>query len=386
MNQFTEELIKEGMPASYVDELDQIVAGGWTTVLDRVRTTSIRLLEIMANIHTHRKSAMELSKLQETGLMSFNVDEHIDDFVMLITPFTPCDRSAEPCKLAKLCPSPPHVRETFPSDEMLSEHLGAIENALRLTVDAVEIFVERPGMPTPCFDELVSSYIELARLQNLRCAMGAAASEELSSTSYKYGDLFGVGEHLAETVATIVPLRCVPAMGRISLPRGPSLDQIIAAYLLSTCIMRTEVSYEFVDDSFDASQTNTTDHGTIAAGQIPHHDPDSLCFDNRAVESSSSNTELVIEHAKKLGIPMDFTDGLTSISVGEDSGKFRFEIEAIRAIFTSCDTPSLAMAATRLLLTARVPKSEAYKNWASQQFRDWLSQDPEYLRNEPKFG
>lgn len=385
MNQFTEELIEEGMPASYVDELDQIIAGGWTAVLDRVRTTSIRLLEIMANIQAHHKPAMELSKLQETGLNRFDLQEHIDDFVRLISQFAPVKRSAEPCAPAKLCPPPPQVRETFPSNDLLHEHLTAIDYGMHITVDAVEIFVERPGMPTPCFDELVSSYIELARLQNLRCAMGVAASEELSSTSYKYGDLFGVGEHLAKTVATIVPLRCVPATGKLSLPKDPNLDQIIATYLLSTC-MQSEVSYEFVEDSFDASQTNTTDHGTIAAGQIPHHDPDSLCFDNRAVESSSSNTELVIEHAKKLDIPMDFTDGLTSISEGEDSGKFRFEIEAIRAIFTSCDTPSLAMAATRLLLDARVPKSEAYRQWASQQFRDWLSQDPEYLRNEPKFG
>jgi hypothetical protein len=357
---------QENEIAPHWEELDKLIADGWPGLLDQIGTVSLRLLEILATIHVHRKPAMSDNELRENGLMGCDFFGDIFDFLGILGGFKPCKSPTTSFVQANFDLTLATARESFPSNELLKEYLKTIEFAFHLTVDAAEILAQRPGMPTPTFEQLVSLYVELGRLKNVAKALTTAASEDLSSSFQpSEEDLFGVGVQLTQVVNRIIPPRCVPNQGKLSLPIDPSRDEVLAAYLLANHVIRSEVCFEFVDDSFDASRTNTRNHATIAVGTTPYHAPESLCFDNRAVSPPVTNTQLVIQHAAAQGIPMDFTDGMSTIAAGDENGNFSFETDLIGSIFEACDTPSLAMTAAALFLDLRFSTSEAFNDYWS---------------------
>ena len=134
----------------------------------------------------------------------------------------------------------------------------------------VEVLVERPGVPVPTFEQLATAYVELARLGAVQDVVDTAASSDHSSSKQTVVDLFGVGTAVAPIVSQIVPLRCVTGTAKITLPKQPGIDHIIAAHRLDSFVMRGIVYFESKsDDTFDAASTHTENHGTVAVGANP---------------------------------------------------------------------------------------------------------------------
>ena len=216
-------------------------------------------------------------------------------------------------------------------------------------------------MPVPTFEQLATGYIEIARLAGIQSAVGTAASSALSSSAPADLDLFGVGK-AAPIINHIIPPRCVPGSGKVTMPKRFSIDAVVAAYLLDGFVMDAHVHFECQgDDTFDAAATHTTNHATVAVGSIPFHSPQQLCFDNRALNQPTTNTELVIAHAIQLGTPLDFTDGMVRFAEGDSLNEFQFEADMINAFFEACGSTSLAMQATNLLLANRFKTSDTFK-------------------------
>jgi hypothetical protein len=351
--------------ASHWEEVDRLASEGWPGAIEQIRLVSLRLLEIMVNIYSHRKPAMSASELQENGLGSFDLFVEMFDFVNILGGFRPAMPARPTPSPGSFDLSGAAAGATFPSNPLLKKHLESIQRAFLSTVDAVEILAQRPGMPTPSFAQVVNLYVELARLKNIQSALQAAASEILTAdVSPNDADLFGVGAQLQQVVNRILSPRCVPNRLKLSIPIDPDLDEILAAYVLANYGLSGGASYDFVADSFDASQTHTRNHATISVGTSPYHAPESLCFDKRAIESPTTNSDLVIQHAVVQGVPMDFAEGISRFAAGDGSEDFQFETDLIGAFFKVCDTPTLAMTATELFLEFRFPTSKAYQNGA----------------------
>ena len=123
-------------------EIDKIVAGGWDVVNERIRLTSERLIELAANIYAHRKPAMTMPEQRDSGLLSLDLDTHIDDFVNLVSGFRPPKRSGFELNQPEYSSPFDSIRKEFPSSELLRLHIKAIDSALFATVDAVEAMSE----------------------------------------------------------------------------------------------------------------------------------------------------------------------------------------------------------------------------------------------------
>ena len=371
---------------AYLKELDETVAGGWNNVVQRLQKLSELQLGVAANIHTHRKAAMDWPELREAGLLVTNEDIEADDCVQILAGFRPPKQPGVSLKEPDFASPFDAVRTSFPSNEVSRGYMSSLDRALRLTVDAVAILAKQTGMPSPTFEQMVNMHVELARVNSVASVLHTAASVNLSSGRASDEDVFGVGYKLAGAVNRIIPSRCVPNGGRITLPGAPSIDDIVAANLLDRFVMsQSEVCYEFVTDStFKAACTNTENHGTIAAGIEPCHEPKSLCFDNRIDDSGRSNTELVIEHAESLGKPMDFAVTIAEFADSGESNEFKYERDLISTLFEVCDSPSLAMRTANLYLANRFPVSEAFREWARERNRQAMEKLPGYLENAPK--
>ena len=166
--------------------------------------------------------AMTVTEMRDSGLLGLDLDIHVEDFVNLVSGF-------RPPKPTRFEPNQPEfnspfdtVREEFPSAELLRDHIKAIDLALFTTVNAVEVMSERPGMPVPTFEQLAIGCIEMARLKGFQRVVETAASSDLSSNAAADVDLFGVGPVAAPIINHIVPPRCVPGKGRITLPSRPA--------------------------------------------------------------------------------------------------------------------------------------------------------------------
>jgi hypothetical protein len=368
-------------------EVDETVAGGWDEVIKRVQLTSVRMLEIAANIYAHRKPAMDIAMRRDYGLLGINLGIHISDFTYFVSGFRPPKRSELELTQSKFSSPFESVRAKFPSAELLKSHIEAIDLAVCTTVDAVSVLSERPGMPIPTFDQLATAYIELARLQGLEDAVETAASVNLTGGSHadRNLDLFGVGSVLAPTINRIIPPRCVPGQAKITLPKQATIDDIIAAHLLERFVMNEDYIYfeSQTEDSFDAATTHAKNHATISVGTTPFHSPKALSFDRKAFEHAITNSELVIKQAIHQGIPMDFTDEIVRFAEGDKAGDFRFETDMINSFFEVCET-SLAMRATNLLLKQRFETSEAYQDWCRKRFNERLANNAEYQKFKPK--
>ena len=169
------------------------------------------------------------------------------------------------------------------------------------------------------------------------------------------------------------------------MPKRFSIDAVVAAYLLDGFVMDAHVHFECQgDDTFDAAATHTTNHATVAVGSIPFHSPQQLCFDNRALNQPTTNTELVIAHAIQLGTPLDFIDGMVRFAKGDSLNEFQFEADMINAFFEACGSTSLAMQATNLLLANRFKTSDAFKAWCAERSRHYITSLPEYQKYAPK--
>jgi len=367
-------------------EIDKIIAGGWNGVIERIRLTSERLIELAANVYVHRKPAMTIQEQRDSGVLSLRCDTHGEDFVNLTSGFRPPKRSDFQLPLPEFDSPFSLVRKEFPSSALLKHHIEAIDLALHITLDAVEVMTERPGMPVPTFEQLAVGTVEMARLDGIQTVVKTAASADLSSSAPAAIDFFGVGPAAAQIVNRMVPPRCVPSSATITLPRQVSIDHAVAAHLLYRFVMTScPVYFESqVDDSYDAAATHIKNHATIAVGAIPVHAPDSLCFDHRVMEQAKTNAELVIEHAIKIGIPLDFTDSMVRFADGDELKEFRFETDIINTFFGVCGSTSLAMRATNLLLEERFTTSESFKDWCAARNRERWANDPEFQRYMPK--
>ena len=217
-------------------EIDKIVAGGWDAVNGQIRMTSVRLVELAANIHAHRKLAMSMEERRDSGLLDLNLDIHIDDFVNLIAGFRPLKRLEFKLSHPPFDSPFDSVRNEFPSSRLLSAHIKAIDLALFTTVDAAEVLSERPGMPVPTFEQLAVAYVEIARLKGILNVLETVISSNLSSGAKTDADLFGVGLSLAPTIRRMIPPRCVPEQAKITLPESVSIDVAVAAHLLLSLI------------------------------------------------------------------------------------------------------------------------------------------------------
>lgn len=363
---------------------DQVIAGGWDAVIERIRLTSIRLIELAANIHAHRKPAMTMLERRDSGLLSLDLFVEIDDFVNLVSGFRPPKRSSFELIHSEFSSPFDSVRKEFPSHKLLTSHIESIEGALNKTVDAVQVMTERPGMPIPTFEQLATGYIEIARLQGIQTAVETAASCELTSGSTTDVDLFGVGI-AAPIINRIIPPRCVPGNGKITLPKQISIDTVVAAHLLERFVMDAHVHFDCqADDTFDAAATHTSNHATVAVGFNHFHSPNQLCFDDRALEQPTTNTELVIAHAIELGTPLDFTDGMVRFAQGDVANEHQFEADMINTFHEVCGSTSLAMRATNLLLTNRFKTSDKFKEWCRKRNMAYLESLPEYQKYAPK--
>ena len=312
---------------------------------------------------------MTIEERRDSGLLDLNLDIHIDDFINLVAGFRPIKRSEFELSHPPFGSPFDSVRNEFPSGQLLSAHIKAIDLALFTTVDAVEVLSKRPGMPVPTFEQLAAAYVEIARRKGILNVLETAISSNLSSGAQTDADLFGVGSALAPTISHMIPPRCVPEQAKITLPESLSIDIAVAAHLLGRFVMERESIYfdSRPDDSFDAASTHTTNHGTVCVGATPFHSPNSFCFDNRALESATTNTELVIEHATQLGVPLDFTDGMVRLAKGDHANEFQFETEMINTFFGSCGSTTLAMKSTNLLLSNRFKPSEAFRVWREKR-------------------
>lgn len=371
---------------SNAEAIDKIVAGGWDQVIHRVRTTSERLIELATNIHAHRKPAMTVAERRDSGLLDLRVGLLVDDLCNLIRGFRPPKRYAVQIEQPVFSSPFDSVRKEFPSGELLYRHIEAIDLSFFATVDSVEILAERPGMPIPTFEQLVSIVIELVRLKSILTVVETAASEDLSSGSSSDIDLFGVGPSAAKIVNQIIPPRCVPGEGRVTLPRQPSIDDVIAGYLLETFVLSKSPIYfeRQANESFHAADTHATNHATVGVGSEPFHAPKQLCFDRRALKQPITNTELVIAHAIEMGTPLDFTDPMERLAAGDRLGEFQFEADMINTFFEVCDSASLAMGATRFLMENAFKPSDAFNTWCQKRSLERLRSLPGYLENEPK--
>ena len=371
---------------SNAETIDKIVAGGWDEVIDRVRMTSERLIEIAANINAHRKPAMTIAERRDSGLLDLRVGLLVDDLFNLIRGFRPPKRSTVQIEQPEFTSPFDSVRKEFPSGELLCRHIEAIDLSFFATVDAVEILAERPGMPIPTFEQLVSIFIELVRLKSILTVVETAASEDLSSGSSADIDLFGVGASAAKIVNQIIPPRCVPGEGRVTLPRQPSIDDVIAGYLLETFVLSKSPIYfeRQANESFHAADTHATNHATVGVGSEPFHAPKQLCFDRRALKQPITNTELVIAHAIEMGTPLDFTDPMERLAAGDRLGEFQFEADMINTFFEVCRSTSLAMGATRLLMKNQFKASDAFMAWREKRSMKYLTSLPEYQKHAPR--
>lgn len=366
-------------------EVDKIVAGGWDVVNERIRLTSERLIELAANIYVHRKPAMTMLEQRDSGLLSLNLNTHIDDFVKLVSGFRPPKRSVFELNHPEFRLPFDSVRKEFPSGELLKRHIKAIDSALFALVDAVEAIAERPRMPVPTFEQLATGYIEMARLKGIQSAVQTAASADLSSSALSEVDLFGVGPTAAPIISRIIPPRCVPSTSRITLPAEVSIDHVVAGHLLDRFVMSGKVHFEtLADDAFDAALTHIENHAVVAVGATPFHSPKSLCFDNRAFDQSITNTELVIARAIEQGTPLDFTDGIVRFAQGDNLNEYQFETDIIKAFLEACGSTSQAMQATNLLLTNRFKISETFREWLEKRSREYFESLPEYQKRAPK--
>ena len=73
-----------------------------------------------------------------------------------------------------------------------------------------------------------------------------------------------------------------------------------------------------------------------------------------AAVGETTNTELVIEHAEKLEIPMDFTAGLVEMARG-DNHDYEYEANMIEAVFEACDSETQSINVAEMLLADRFP-------------------------------
>ena len=365
-------------------EIDKIVEGGWSVVIEHVRMTTTRLIELAANIYAHRKPAMTMPEWRDSGLLSLNLHTHIDDFVNLVSGFRPPKRSALRLDQPEFSSPFDSVRDEFPSAELLDRHIKAIDLALFLT--AVEIMVERPGVPVPTFEQLASAYIELARLRSIETVVETAASVDLSGGASADVDLFGVGPSVAMIVNRIIPPRCVPGEGKVTLPRRPTIDDVVAANLLERYVVKGGYIYfeSQMEDTFDAAATHTTNHATVGAGSTPFHSPQQLCFDRRALKQPVTNTELVIAHAIEMGTPLDFTDPMVRFAEGDKLDEYQFETEMINTFLEACGSTSLAMNSAKLLIESRFKPSETFRAWCQERSREYIKSLPGYQKYEPK--
>ena len=101
------------------------------------------------------------------------------------------------------------------------------------------------------------------------------------------------------------------------------------------------------------------------------------------LRGGTTNTELVVEHAEKLEIPMDFTAGLVEMARGDDHD-YRYETTMIEAVFKACDSESQSINVVEMLLADRFPVSEAYRSRNAALRQRALEQDPEYLKYLPR--
>ncbi len=372
---------------SHWKDIDKIVAGGWDAVREQIRTTTARLLEVAANICVHRKQAIDLETQREYGILGFGLECHIEDFVNLVRGFRPPKRSRYEFNKPQFESPFDTIRKSFPSRELLSTHMEGIDFAFFDILDAVEVLCERPGMPIPTFEELATFFFELSRLKSVQDVMQTAATSDLSSGTHVGEDFFGVGTTLAPIVSRIVPPRCLPGKAKITLPDESTIDHVIAAYLLDRYILLEHECYfeRSSDESFDAASTHTSNHGTISAGAVPFHSPSAYCFDNRALDQTVTNTELVIEHAIQLGVPMDFTEGLVQLAKADQFGDLQYEADLIGAFLEAGESPTLTMRAVKLLLDSRFETSEAFKAWHKKRVYEFMGNDPEFQKNSPNF-
>jgi len=365
---------------------DEIIAGGWDAVADQIRMASVRLVELAANIYVHRKPAMTVQQRRDGGLLNFHLALHIDSFVYLIGGFRPPKSSSFELKQPEFDSPFDSVRDVFPSGELIQGYIRTIDLSLIATADAIEVMSERAGMPIPSFEQLAAIYMELARLESMEEAVKIAAKSELTVSALTDADLFGVGMAAAPIINRIIPPRCVPDKSKITLPMPISLDHATAAHLLERFVIESGPVYfeSCTDESFDAAVTHTTNHATVAVGTSPFHSPNQLCFDNRALEQPTTNTELVVAHAIKLGTPLDFTDGMVRFAQGDKANEYQFESDMTNTFHEVCGSTSLAMKATNLLLRNRFKTSDAFKEWTCNRNTAYIKSLPEYQKYAPK--
>ena len=192
---------------------------------------------------------------------------------------------------------------------------------------------------------------------------------------------------MSSIVNRIIPSRCFPGDATITLPRKADIDHVVAANLVARFVTGECSTYfeSAADDSFDASSTRIKNHATISAGATPYHCPKSLCFDNRAFEEPKSNTALVIDYLRKLGMPMDFTDGMARFAGGDEACEYQFEADMIETFFEVCDSTSFAMQAAGLLLYSRCRPSKGFYAWREKRNIELAANDPEIQELRQKY-
>ena len=363
-------------------QVDRIVASGWDGVAETLNMLVDRLLEVAFNLAVHRPNAMPREQINDCGIYSIPLHLHVDDTLYLLKGYRPANLKpgADKPKLefAKL-----QALESNPPDRAIKELLRKIDEAVIITIDAVDVLVKKPGMPSPTPNQLITTYCGLRQLRVCEPLLNTVALQEITPGNDNGEDYFGVGFEMSQRINEIIPPRCVPIEATITLATKPSLDCVIAAFLLSRYVIGGIVYIEFVDDpDYDPSLTHAEHHATIGVGRF-YHCPGSLSFDARTAVGETTNTELVIEHAEKLEIPMDFTSGLVEIARG-DKRVYKHEVDMIEAVFEACESESQSINVVEMLLADRFPVSEAYRSRNAAIQQEALERDPEYLKYLPR--
>jgi hypothetical protein len=367
----------------FFDELDELLSEGWSGVIKRLQTISLRLAEVIENFRVHRQPGVNDHFFHARCVLGSDPEVEVLDLSIMLRSYQPNIPPSINLTPVTFDLGEISVRESPVSLEMLNRHLINLHRSVFIAVEAVDHFVRKPGMPVPTFEHLVSLYIELARLSNVHLAMRTASKVGYSSKFSNSGeDMFGVGTQLLPIVDSAIPSRSLPHESKLSLPMNVGLDEVFAAHLLSKYVLPGEVCFEFVGETFNASQTNGKNHGTISAGNDPYHAPEFLCFDKRAASTAKTNTELVLQHMTEQGRPMGFADKMVEIAVDEKNCQFPFVVRLIKAIFDASESLSLAMSACSIYLGSRFGASAEYYDWLEKKQHEQLLHESPTLQKK----
>ena len=272
------ETISEPLPVG--PQVDTIVAAGWDGVADRLHLLIERLLEVAFNLAVHRPAALPYEAIRDCGVNNVHLGMYVEDALHLLKGYRPASFKSE-LDGPKLDFGKLKAMESNPPDQAFKDLLLKIDDAVIITVDAIEVLAKKPGMPRPTPSQLIATYCGLRQLRVCGTLLITVALQDITPGYVTGEDYFGVGSEMSQCINEIIPPRCVPIEATITLPCKPSLDCVIAAYILSRYVIGGIVYFEFVDDlNYDPSLTHAEHHATIGVGR-PYHCPGSLCFDGR---------------------------------------------------------------------------------------------------------